>query len=150
MDDAFEKVNLIVIFSPDEKKILMCERSKDPYKGKLNFVGGHAEKGESDEEAAYRELFEETGISRCDTTITHVMDFVYHVPKVELQVFAGRLCKSVTLRQEENVLRWVSPGDDFNDIRRFAGNMNIGHIILEIYEYKDKILGPHESRSVPK
>ena len=36
---------------------------KEPYKGMYNFVGGKVEEGETNDEAAYRELFEETGIS---------------------------------------------------------------------------------------
>ena len=139
MKDIFEKVNLIVIFSTDEKSVLMCRRSRDPYKGKLNFVGGHVEKGETDEESAYRELFEETGISRGDAMLTRVLYFEYFIPKVELQVFAGKLSHDVELVEEEHELLWVSLGEDFNDTSRFAGSSNIRHIMLEITEYKDAI-----------
>ena len=31
--------NLIVVFSPDREKMLMCHRIKEPYKGLINFVG---------------------------------------------------------------------------------------------------------------
>ena len=46
--------NLIVVFSADGEKMLMCKRKKDPYKGLKNFVGGKIESGESGENAAYR------------------------------------------------------------------------------------------------
>lgn len=39
--------NLIVVFSPDREKMLMCRRIKEPYKGLINFVGGKIEPGES-------------------------------------------------------------------------------------------------------
>ena len=55
--------NAVAVFSPDGKSVLMCERKADPYKGLKNFVGGKIEPGESGEKAAYRELFEETGIA---------------------------------------------------------------------------------------
>lgn len=60
------KLNLIVVFNKDLSKGLFCIRSKDPYKGKYNFVGGKVEENETNDEAAYRELFEETGISKND------------------------------------------------------------------------------------
>ena len=56
------KLNLIVVFNKDLSKGLFCIRAKEPYKGKYNFVGGKVEEGETNDEAAYRELFEETGI----------------------------------------------------------------------------------------
>ena len=54
--------NCIVVFNHDKTKALFCRRIKDPFKGKLNFVGGKVEAGESEEDAAYRELMEETGL----------------------------------------------------------------------------------------
>ncbi len=66
--------NLIAVFSPDGEKVLMCRRIKDPYNGLMNFVGGKIEPGEDGETAAYRELFEETGISRRDIKLIHLMD----------------------------------------------------------------------------
>ena len=60
------RYNLIVVYDQNEQKLLMCKRKKEPYKDLLNFVGGKIESGETDEEAAYRESFEETGISSDD------------------------------------------------------------------------------------
>ena len=50
--------NLIVVFSEDSTKMLMCRRLKEPYMGLYNFVGGKIEKGEDGIDAAYRELWE--------------------------------------------------------------------------------------------
>ena len=36
--------NLIVVFSEDRTKMLMCRRLKEPYMGLYNFVGGKIEK----------------------------------------------------------------------------------------------------------
>ena len=38
------KVNLVIVFNKNKDKVLMCQRRKDPYKGKLNFVGGKGSK----------------------------------------------------------------------------------------------------------
>ena len=73
------KVNLVIVFNKNKDKVLMCQRRKDPYKGKLNFVGGKVQKGESSENAAYRELFEETGISSKDIVLHHLVDSIYFI-----------------------------------------------------------------------
>ena len=65
------KLNLIVVFSTNLDKVLFCIRAKEPYKGLYNFVGGKVENGETNDDAAYRELFEETGISREDIELDH-------------------------------------------------------------------------------
>ena len=57
------KLNLIVVFNKNLSEALFCIRAKQPYKGLYNFVGGKVEENESSYDAAYRELFEETGIS---------------------------------------------------------------------------------------
>lgn len=57
--------NCILVFSQDSKRLLFCKRTKDPYQGLYNLVGGKIERNENGYEAAYRELWEETGIDRC-------------------------------------------------------------------------------------
>ena len=50
-----EKVmNCIVVFNREKDKVLFCKRKKEPFKGRLNFVGGKVEPGETSEAAAYR------------------------------------------------------------------------------------------------
>lgn len=66
---TFLKVNLIIVFDTKAENVLMCHRQKNPYKGLYNFVGGKKNPGESDIEGAYRELFEESGITVNDIEI---------------------------------------------------------------------------------
>ena len=61
-NNKMRKLNLIVVFNKNKEKVLFCMRAKPPYKGMYNFVGGKVEENESNDSAAYRELFEETGI----------------------------------------------------------------------------------------
>ena len=66
--------NCIVVFNKEKNAALFCKRQKDPYKGLYNFVGGKVEFGEESEEAAYRELQEETGITRRQIRLYRLMD----------------------------------------------------------------------------
>ena len=35
-----KKLNVVLVYDKEKNKILMCKREKEPYKGKLNLVGG--------------------------------------------------------------------------------------------------------------
>ena len=70
--------------------LLMCRRRKDPYKGLLNLVGGKIEPGEDGLGAAYRELQEETAISRDDIELFHLMDYTYYYQDFRLEVYFER------------------------------------------------------------
>lgn len=130
-----KKLNLIVIFNENLEKALFCIRAKEPYKGMYNFVGGKVEENETNDEAAYRELFEETGISKNDIEIEHFMDLNYFKYESNLQVYYGILKKEVTLVEEKNKLEWLVIDDKLLDNEKFAGNYNIPHIIEQIKVY---------------
>ena len=132
-----KKYNVTVVFDKTEKKLLMCQRVKDPFKGKLNFVGGKVEPNETEDDAAYRELFEETGITKDDISLTRVLDFKYYLTNLELEVYCGKIKKDIVLKEEINKLKWVDRTENFNDSDRFAGNCNIEHILRQIEYYRD-------------
>ena len=129
------KLNLIVVFSKNLDKVLFCLRAKEPYKGLYNFVGGKVEEGETNDEAAYRELFEETGISRNDIELDHFMDLNYFKYGNNLQVYYGILQHYVTLVEEKNKLEWIETNNKLLNNDKFAGNYNIPHIIRQIKVY---------------
>jgi len=129
------KLNLIIVFNEKLDEVLFCIRAKEPYKGMYNFVGGKVEEGEENDAAAYRELFEETGISKNDIELDHFMDLNYFKYENNLQVYYGILRKNVTLVEEKNKLEWVKINDELLDIEKFAGNYNIPHMITQIKVY---------------
>ena len=129
------KFNLIVVFNEDLTKTLFCIRAKEPYKGLYNFVGGKVERNESNDDAAYRELYEETGISTKDIKLDHFMDLDYFKYENNLQVYYGILKHEVTLVEEKNKLKWVTINEELLDNSKFAGNYNIPHIIRQIKVY---------------
>ena len=129
------KLNLIVVFNKEQDKVLFCIRAKEPYKGLYNFVGGKVEVGETNDEAAYRELFEETGISRKDIKLDHFMDLNYFKYENNLQVYYGILKNEVELVEEKNKLEWLTIDDRLLDNKKVAGNYNIPHSIRQIKVY---------------
>lgn len=129
------KFNLIVVFDASLNKVLFCIRAKEPYKGLYNFVGGKVEENESNDNAAYRELFEETGISNQNIELEHFMDLNYFKYGNNLQVYYGILKHKVDLVEEKNKLEWVYINKELLDNSKFAGNYNIPHIIRQIKVY---------------
>ena len=129
------KIKFVRHGETDLNKGLFCIRAKEPYKGKYNFVGGKVEEGETNDEAAYRELFEETGITETDIELDHFMDLNYYKYENNLQVYYGILKNEVTLVEERNKLEWVPINEELLNTKKFAGNYNIPHMITQIKVY---------------
>ena len=127
-----KKYNVIVIFNKEINKTLMCKRTKEPYIGMYNLVGGKIEKENDGLNEAYRELVEETNISKNDVELKHFMNIEYVSFNKSLEVYYGILNKEVELVEEVNKLEWVDINDNFFDMTKYAGEGNIGHIIEEI------------------
>ena len=53
----------VVIFKPNFESVVLVERGQEPKKGEWSFPGGLVNVGETIEEAAKREVFEEIGIT---------------------------------------------------------------------------------------
>ena len=127
-----KKMNVIVVFDNKIENTLMCKRTKEPYMGMYNLVGGKIEKENDGLNEAYRELEEETNIKKKDIDLIHFMNLTYTKWDKELEVYYGILKNEVELIEEVNKLEWVSINDNFFDMKRYAGEGNIGHIIEEI------------------
>ena len=127
-----KKMNVIVIFDKNLDKTLMCKRTKEPYMGMYNLVGGKIEKENDGLNEAYRELSEETNIQKLDVDLVYFMNLSYIKWNKELEVYYGVLNKEVNLIEEVNKLEWVDINDNFFDMNKYAGEGNIGHIIEEI------------------
>jgi len=139
-----KKLNVIIVYNKEESKILMCKREKNPYKGKYNLVGGKVEQGENEMHAAYRELQEETGITKENIQLAHLMNLQYKMSDIELEVYVGKLNKEVELQEEVNELLWISKKEDFFNMEKYAGEGNIGHMIQQVELYKERLLNKHD------
>ncbi len=124
-----KEYNCCILFDKNNENVLFCERMKDPYKGLLNFVGGKKEKNENSEEAAYRELFEETGILKKDVELKYFMGIDYAFLDYSLKLYYGILKTDIVLKEELNPLKWLPIEQDYENVEKFAGEQNIGHII---------------------
>lgn len=134
------KMNIIAVYNKKEDKILMCLRKKEPYKGLYNLVGGKVEENETGLESAYRELEEESGITKEDIVLNYLMTCNYQMSNNELQVYVGKLKKEVKVIEEVNKLYWIDASENFFDMSKYAGEGIIGHIIEQVKLYKDKLL----------
>jgi ADP-ribose pyrophosphatase YjhB (NUDIX family) len=74
-------------------RFLLVERGRAPARGQFAFPGGRLEQGESPEDAARRELFEETGLKAGSLDMIKVMDLggddQSDDPIFRLHVFTG-------------------------------------------------------------
>ena len=98
----------IAIFMPKEKKfrLLLIQRAEDPFRGLYALPGGFMEIEETLEEAALRELIEETGLKLPDLTQVHTFSALDRDPR-------GRVistCFAAVLR--ESSLLAIQAGSD--------------------------------------
>ena len=127
--------NCIIVYNTSKDKLLFCKRMKEPYKGLYNLVGGKIDKKEDGLMAAYRELIEETGITRNDIELSHMMDFTYYNQNCYVEVYAGVLLREVNLIEEAHPLIWMDTDLNFFVLDKFAGEGNIGHMIEQVKCY---------------
>jgi len=127
--------NAIVVFNENADRMLMCKRRRNTYKGLSNFVGGKIEPNENGLDAAYRELEEETTITKNDIILSHLMDFTYHFGNCYLEVYVGKLNKAIDVSGDENELFWSTLNHNFFDPTQYAGEGNIGHMIEQVKIY---------------
>ena len=131
--------NVILVFNSGLDRLLMCTRRKDPYKGLSNLVGGKIGEGEDGFSAAYRELHEETGIAHEDIALQRLMDFTYYLSNCYVEVYVGRLKHDVEVRGDENDLYWSELNHNFFDMKTYAGEGNIGHMLEQVRMHKSTL-----------
>ncbi|TYR81523.1 8-oxo-dGTP diphosphatase [Priestia megaterium] len=100
-----------VCFIKKENEILMLNREKAPIMGMWNGVGGKIEHDESPEQAALREIWEETGIHLDHFTAQGVITWETKEGEVDgLHVFLGEVEKNFTYptpkKTREGILDW--------------------------------------------
>lgn len=162
-ETTLNRMTLVVAFDKNMEYLLMCKRAKNPWKGKINFVGGKlASPKEEYIDCARREFKEETGI--CDTSLffintmrtTYIWTRDYTDYLEVYTVILNTPMKYTNVQNEVNELLWVPLiGTKFFDTAVFAGDGNILNMVLTSlrvlcrnfdtwYYVKDGIIHPRE------
>lgn len=138
-------LTLSLIFNPTKDKVLMCFHKKI---GQWNYVGGRSKDYETWLAASYREMTEETGITKDDVELVFVREEKTHAvadyyPQHNLSkdwdifVSAGILKHDVELIEEKNHLEWI----DIDDVEHFVhGSAGLGNCYTYLLEALD-VLG---------
>lgn len=142
---------LTIVFNKDKTKVLMCYNKKQEA---YNFIGGKIEEGETEMEASYRELCEETGISRDEIDLKFVRReaVTANVPTYRTNVWSMFVTTGIfktvrELRQEKNPLYWLDL-DEFNyRLNEMYGN---GNCLVFLQEAMAVLIASEQSRVSPK
>ena len=99
--------------------ILMLHRVKkdnDIHKGKWNALGGKLEKGESPEECAHREMFEESGLTAEELNFVGHISFPNFTPDKDWSVFVFTCSKfhGELVESDEGELYWIKKDEILN------------------------------------
>jgi 8-oxo-dGTP pyrophosphatase MutT (NUDIX family) len=92
-------------------KVLLIQRSRKPYFGMWSLPGGRLEPGETPEQAAQREVLEETGLN-CFRLMPIRTMYLGERGQFLLQVFATEGFEGeIVISDEISDYRWVRPGE---------------------------------------
>jgi hypothetical protein len=72
--------------------------------------------------AAYRELEEETAITKNDIMLTYLMDFTYYLSNIKLEVYVGRINKEISVHGDENDLECIEINQNFLSMLPFSSD----------------------------
>lgn len=101
------------VITDAEGRVVLVKRGKDPQKGRWSVPGGSVEAGETLEEAAAREAWEETGLQVAigrelwSMTTPTGDGRTYEIHDFEATVISGELVAG----DDADDVRWVAPGE---------------------------------------
>lgn len=100
-------VSTLVLY---EENLLLVKRGKQPAKGLWSLPGGRVEWGETLQEAARREVKEETGLLVENLTFAEFVDVIRSDHHFVIAVFAARLAGTSPLKAGDDAsdAQWVS------------------------------------------
>ncbi len=115
----------VFTFAGNKAKLLLIERGKEPYKGQWALPGGFIELDEELEDAAVRELEEETGLTGVDLEQMRTFGTIGRDPR-------GRQITIVFMGIAEKGRNKIKAGDDaakarWFDIDKLPENMAFDH-----------------------
>lgn len=112
---------------------VLIEQSLNGFYG---FPKGHIEAGESEEECAFRETLEETGVHvEVDSSNRFIISYLVHgdVPKNVIYFIAHSLNDDITIQEEEVKSAFWAPINEVRDILTFDNLRELWDKVLEVY-----------------
>lgn len=91
-----------------------CKKQNDLNEGKWLGIGGHIEIGESPEEAVYREVFEETGLTLKSFTKRAIITFINNDYEELIHLYTSNDYEGNLIECNEGELHWINKNDIFN------------------------------------
>ncbi|HKJ23128.1 MAG TPA: NUDIX hydrolase [Gammaproteobacteria bacterium] len=98
-------------------KVLLIKRARAPRQGKWALPGGSVKLGETMQQAAQREVAEETGVTVLAREPVNCFDVITHDEQGNLQfhyivadLIADYVCGELTPNEEVNGIGWFDPG----------------------------------------
>lgn len=113
MTEGKYRLNALAVVFNAEGKVLLCARS-DCYDHPWQFPQGGIEEGETPEEAARRELFEETSISSVELAAALPAPQYYDFPPEVLEKFRKLGRKNIGQKQYSFLFRFVGKDSEIN------------------------------------
>ncbi|MFT4414302.1 NUDIX hydrolase [Fredinandcohnia humi] len=126
-----------LVFDKEMEQVLLLKRSKMPYQGLYNGVGGKVEDGEEPSQAMYRELQEETGLQLAQMHTAKYITSLQYPSGIQLVVYYFVLREKgfplpIGNEIDEGRLEWVSiTNQNLLDASNpyLAGDGNISYFI---------------------
>ncbi len=126
----------------DDSRVLLVRRAQDPSKGLWSVPGGLIELGETAEEAARREVKEETGI---DVQIERLLDVTDNIVRddkgkirfhyVLIDFLARPMTRTAESRSDVSDVKWVL----LDDISTYSLTEGARNLILKIEVTEDRL-----------
>ncbi len=144
--DVMQKVIATNCFISKDAKLLLGMKKRGFGLGKWNGFGGKVENGESLEDSAKREIFEETGLRALQLELAGVIDFEYlgKDKKVQVSFFKVTEFEGRPVETEEMRPQWFGvtgipikdmwPDDEYWLPLLLAGKKFKGEFVYEGYE----------------
>lgn len=105
----------------NENRFLLVKRGKEPLKGSLAFPGGGVEAGESAEQAAHRELMEETGLTCSHLRLVDTID-------LSKEGLYGRVY-NLSIFRSYNISGIEQAGDDAVSLHWLSVDEMLNHVV---------------------
>jgi 8-oxo-dGTP diphosphatase len=116
-EDRYKIIPRVLIFITRGREVLLIKgaSTKRLWANTYNGIGGHVEKGEDVLSAAYRELFEESGISEVNLNLSGIINIdTGESTGINLFVFRGDIDEGLAVElkpSDEGILEWVHQFD---------------------------------------